>query len=128
MGGPFMMNLKVAVEVTRPFSSHVFWSAPRIVRPESLIAVVQSVDGKVASPAPPPVQVESASVVTKPDSAAVVQHVYLAERYWRAARRRHSAPLPGRGAGWRRDPRLVGSRSGQYRPGGAPPPPPPPPR
>src|SRR5438552_3237493 len=88
MGGPFMMNLKVAVELRRPFSSHVFWSAPRIVRPESLIAVVQSMDGKVASPAPPPVQVESASVVTKPDSDAVVQHVCLCERYCRSSRRR----------------------------------------
>src|SRR5439155_4316906 len=96
MGGPFMMNMYVAVELKRAFSSDVFWSAPRIVRPESHIAVLQSMDGKVASPAPPPVQVESASVVTKPDSDAVVQHVYLAERYWRSSIRKSSAPLPER--------------------------------
>ena len=35
-----------------------------------------------------------ASVVTKPDSDAVLQHVYLAERYWRSSIRKNSADVP----------------------------------
>src|SRR2546425_244645 len=96
MGGPFMMNLKVAVEPDRPPSSHAFCAVPRIVRPGSLIAIVHDALGKVASPAPPPVQVESESVVTKPDSDAVLQQVYLAERYWRSSGREKPGPPPRR--------------------------------
>src|SRR2546426_11128041 len=107
-----MMNLKVAVEVSSPFSSQVFCAAPRMVRVAPLIAVLHDMEGKVASPAPPPVQVESASVVTNPESGAFVQQVYLAERYWRSSVTKKSAPPPQRTPRWSRIAALMSSRSG----------------
>src|SRR2546425_1394956 len=100
MGGPFMMNLKVAVEFMRPLLSHAFCVVPRIVRDESAIAVLHELLGSRASPAPPPVHVESESVVTRPDSPALLQHVYFAERYWRSSIRKNSAPVPRRELRW----------------------------
>src|SRR5215472_11692845 len=95
-GGPFMMNLNVAVELRSPSFSHCFCVDPRMVRPGSDMAVAQegSVrNGRSASPAPPPVHVESSSVRTKPEVRAL-QQVYLAERYWRSSIRKNSAPAP----------------------------------
>src|ERR1051325_4780901 len=94
MGGPFMMNLKAAVELRSPFSSHAFCVAPRMLRDMPDIAVVQDALGRSASPLMPPVHVLSSSVVTKPDSVAVLQQVYLAVRYCRSSIRKNSAPVP----------------------------------
>src|SRR5439155_644527 len=94
IGGPFMMSLKVAVEFIRPRSSQAFCAAPRIVREESAMAVLQAVDGASASPLT--WQVVSSSVSTKPDSAALLQQVYFGERYWRSSMRKNSARLPHR--------------------------------
>src|SRR2546430_14308890 len=87
-----MMNLKVAVEFIRPLSSQAFCAVPRIVREVSAMNVLQLLDGTSASPLV--WQVVSSSFSTKPDSAAVLQHVYFGERYWRSPVREKS----GRGA------------------------------
>src|SRR5919204_1637315 len=94
MGGPFMMNLKVAVELRSPFSSHAFCVAPRMLRDMSDMLVVHDMLGDSASPLM--WQVVSSSVVTKPDSIASLQQVNFAVRYWRSSIQEKSAPLPRR--------------------------------
>src|SRR5882762_2001406 len=93
-----MMNLNVALELRSPSFSHCFCAAPRMVRDGRSICAWHEASGKSASPAPPPGQVESASVSTNPELAALgaAQHVYFAERYWRSSMRKNSAPLPHR--------------------------------
>ncbi len=58
------------------------------------MAVLQVLDGTSASPLT--WQVVSSSFSTKPDSAAVLQHVYFGERYCRSSIRKNSARLPQR--------------------------------
>src|SRR3989442_12809306 len=84
IGGPFMMNLKVAVEVISPALSQAFCAAPRIVRDESAMAVLHEADGEIASPLT--WQVVSLSVSTKPDFAAVLQQGHFGDRDWRIVR------------------------------------------